>query len=106
MLIRSQCKKYLANFDLSENIHHENCKGDFEVVNITSTGRDIIGIYSTEAKVIKVLDMIQDAYTSADKISQNYIDGIGVLENGYIGNVIFKMPLDEEVEDENAIKHQ
>ena len=44
----------------------------------------LLGIYSTKEKALKVLDMIEDAYLRAN---QGY----------YIHNVVFHMPSDSEV---------
>ena len=62
MLIRSQDKEVLVNFDVSAGI--EIAEGTTKTV-ITSyiTGCSyLLGEYSTKAKAMKVLDMIQEAY--------------------------------------------
>ena len=68
MLIRSQNKEILVNFDVSAGI--EIAEGTTKTV-ITSyiTGCSyLLGEYSTKAKAIKVLDMIQEAYADAELI--------------------------------------
>ena len=43
----------------------------------------LLGIYSTEEKALKVIDMIEDAYEDANML--------------YVSNTVFHMPADEEV---------
>lgn len=65
MLIRSQNKEILVNFNVSAGI--EIAEGTTKTV-VTSyiTGCSyLLGEYSTREKAMKVLDMIQDAYTDA-----------------------------------------
>lgn len=62
MLIRSQNKEVLVNFNVSAGI--EIAEGTTKTV-VTSyiTGCSyLLGEYSTKAKALKVLDMIQEAY--------------------------------------------
>lgn len=119
MLIRSQNKEALVNFDVSAGI--EIAEGTTKTV-ITSyiTGCSyLLGEYSTKAKAMKVLDMIQEAYSDfeASKITstglataaytgsyntpESVSGGIKVLK-GYAkiirGSVVFQMPEDSEVE--------
>ena len=68
MLIRSQNKEILVNFNVSAGI--EIAEGTTKTV-ITSyiTGCSyLLGEYSTKAKAMKVLDMIQKAYADAELI--------------------------------------
>ena len=82
MLIRSQDKKSLINMD---NVTDLSVVSGSEIMACYTTdqGYQSIGKYSDEAKAIKVLDMIQDAYKS------NSIDG---------DFPVFQMPSDEELE--------
>lgn len=66
MLIRSQDKSILINMNNVSSIE----VGDDRLRIFASNGDAIydIGEYSTEAKVIKVLDMIQEAYADAELI--------------------------------------
>lgn len=78
MLIRSQNKEILVNFNVSAGI--EIAGGTTKTV-ITSyiTGCSyLLGEYSTKKKAIKVLDMIQEAYVN--------------------GHIDYQMPADSEVE--------
>ena len=116
MLIRSQDKSILINMNNVSSIE----VGDDRLRIFANNGDAIydIGEYSTEAKVIKVLDMIQEAY--ADFESAN-ITSTGLAATAYTGNydtpesvahgikglkgyaemiresVVFQMPADSEV---------
>ena len=90
MLIRSQNKEVLVNFDMSAGI--EIAEGTTKTV-ITSyiTGCSyLLGEYSTKAKAMKVLDMIQKCYEGYE-IERIYKEGIFKIET-------FQMPEDSEVE--------
>lgn len=119
MLIRSQNKEVLVNFDVSAGI--EIAEGTTKTV-ITSyiTGCSyLLGEYSTKAKAMKVLDMIQEAYmdfesakitstglaatayTGSYDTPESVAGGIKVLQ-GYAEmireSVVFQMPEDGSVE--------
>lgn len=121
MLIRSQNKMSLVKFEnIVININNINGK---EIIcwSQMNPGEDeyiLLGHYSTKTKVMKVLDMIQEAYTNFEsaknhqhRISccgihrrydtpENVADGIKVLE-GYAEMIresaVFQMPADSEV---------
>ena len=83
MLIRSQDKKSLINMD---NVTDLSVVSGSKIMACYTTDLEYyqcIGKYSDKSKVIKVLDMIQDAYKS------NSIDG---------DFPVFQMPSDEELE--------
>lgn len=64
MLIRSQDKRMIVNF---ENICTASVfpKKDSEDIYVEDgTGSLMVGRYSTKAKAMKVLDMIQEAYVN------------------------------------------
>ncbi len=114
MLIRSQNKEVLVNFDVSTGI--EIAGGTTKTV-ITSyiTGCSyLFGEYSNKAKAMKVLDMIQEAYADAELIPMT-VPNIGKMfaeapaskENELLAEAIgkvlmnkmvFQMPEDSEVE--------
>ena len=75
MLIRSQDKRMLINMNNVSSLE----VGDDGLRIFADNGNDIydIGEYSTEAKVIKVLDMIQEAYVN--------------------GHIDYQIPADSEV---------
>ena len=109
MLIRSQSKEVLVNFDVSAGI--EIAEGTTKTV-VTSyiTGCSyLLGEYSTKAKAMKVLDMIQEAY--ADEKLVDYTtclqrkeikkmddSTILALRNELMKKAVFQMPEDSEVE--------
>lgn len=62
MLIRSQNREFLINFNNSILINFMDIEGAVKIVCSYSCKDYIIGHYSSKAKAIKVLDMIQEAY--------------------------------------------
>ena len=112
MLIRSQNKKTLVNIEASIVLYISGTIGKKYPIS-TSNGY-VIGFYSTKAKAMKVLDMIQEAYEEY-KITCTFLTGFtghrAIVEsndirvNGYEEliksfkkNMIFQMPEDSEVE--------
>lgn len=114
MLIRSQNKEVLVNFNVSAGI--EIAEGTTKTVitsYITGCGY-LLGEYPTKEKALKVLDMIQEAYTGCIAINSisagltaNAVLSIDVSKNEeeltkmaeIIRRVnIFQMPQDSEVE--------
>lgn len=85
MLIRSQDREFLINFNNSILINFNNSivinimdiEGAVKIVCSYSCKDYIIGHYSSKAKAIKVLDMIQEAYIN--------------------GHIDYQMPADSEV---------
>ena len=82
MIIRSQDKKRIVNLDNIDSIH-ANDYGEINAFNGSGNSRTFMGKYSTEEKVINVLDMICDACRNIA-----FIDGQAV---------VFNMPQDSEV---------
>lgn len=115
MLIRSQDKEILINFNNSPTIKIMGTKGDVIIICSLDTYETFaIGNYSTKAKAMKVLDMIQEAYEEY-KIACTFLTGFtghrAIVEsndirvNGYEKliksfkkNMVFQMPEDSEVE--------
>jgi hypothetical protein len=63
MIIRSQNKAFIINFERVDTV----CLGGIEeksVITFTDAQVVTLGTYSTEAKAIKVLDMIQNEFQS------------------------------------------
>ena len=89
MIIRSQDNKTLINFDRVGAI--AKSKDNHIVVSESVMPRPSeildLGQYSTEAKAIKALDMIQSLYDDKDRDPM-----------WYGSNRVFQMPSDEEVE--------
>lgn len=114
MLIRSQNKEILVNFNVSAGI--EIAEGTTKTV-VTSyiTGCSyLLGEYSTKAKAMKVLDMIQEAYADAKlneillpdvckaaNKSQQEKENTSIakdIRNAFMKKMVFQMPDDSEVE--------
>ena len=112
MLIRSQNKEVLAVF---ENLLDIEVSG-----GVISARKDhgwccLLGEYSTKAKSMKVLDMIQEAYEEY-KINCTFltgfighrtivesndirVNGFEELVKSFKKNMVFQMPEDSEVEE-------
>lgn len=119
MLIRSQNKAVLLNFSNRAAIYTVKDGDDFIISSPEGENKCALGKYSTKAKVMKVLDMIQEAYADfeASKITstglattaytgsydtpESVAGGIKVLK-GYAEmireSVVFQMPEDGSVE--------
>lgn len=114
MLIISQNKEVLVNFDVSAGI--EIAEGVTKTV-ITSyiTGCSyLLGEYSTKEKALKVLDMIQEAYADAKlneillsdickaaNKSQQEKENTSIaknIRNAFMKKMVFQMPEDSEME--------
>lgn len=111
MLIRSQNKEVLVAFEFFPDIEVSG--------TIISIRRDmgwccLLGEYSTKAKAIKVLDMIQETYEEY-KITCNFstgftghrviaesndicVNGFEEFVKSFKKNMVFQMPEDSEVE--------
>lgn len=71
---------------------------DFNCWKIGTSDFDL-GEYSTEEKAIKVLDMIQDAYVGSLWTDSHYdITAQANVSDVIANNIVFRMPLDSEVE--------
>ena len=91
MIIRCQDKEKTTT-DL--NLHIESIevgKENIKRVFIKSEKMGTIGVYSTEEKAIKVLDMICAEYQYAEECKHT---GVGSAPPEFV----FQMPLDEDVE--------
>ena len=78
MLIRSQNKELLVNFNVSAGIEIEERNTKTVVTSYITGCSYLLGEYSTKKKAIKVLDMIQEAYVN--------------------GHIDYQIPGDSEVE--------
>ena len=111
MLIRSQNKEVLDTLELLFDIEVSG--------GVISARRDmgwccLLGEYSTKAKAMKVLDMIQEAYeeykiactlltgfTGHRAIVESndvHVNGFEELAKGFKKNMVFQMPEDGSVE--------
>ena len=90
MLIRSQNKELLVNFNVSAGIKIEELNTKTVVTSYITGCSYLLGEYSTKAKAMKVLDMIQEAYERYE-YEKVFKTGLTLLET-------FQMPEDSEVE--------
>lgn len=119
MLIRSQDKRMIVNFENICTVSAFPEKDSEDIYVEDGTGSLMVGRYSTKAKAVKVLDMIQKTYMNfeASKIistglagatytgsydtPESVAAGIKVLKD-YTElireSVVFQMPEDSEVE--------
>lgn len=98
MLIRSQDKEILVNFNVSAGI--EITEGTTKTV-VTSyiTGCSyLLGEYSTKKKAIKVLGMLQEAYSEYQIMLNFSVSYLHEFKEKTDGFAIFQMPEDSEVE--------
>lgn len=96
MLIRSQNKEVLATLELLFDIEVSG--------GVISARRDmswccLLGEYSTKAKAIKVLDMIQEAYSEYQIMLNFSVSYLHEFKEKTDGFAIFQMPEDSEVEE-------
>ena len=78
MLIRSQDKRMIVNFENICTISVFPEKDSEDIYIEDGAGSLVVGRYSTKTKAMKVLDMIQEAYVN--------------------GHIDYQMPEDSEVE--------
>nr|DAT93899.1 MAG TPA: hypothetical protein [Caudoviricetes sp.] len=95
MLIRSQNKEVLATLELLFDIEVSG--------GVISARRDmswccLLGEYSTKAKAMKVLDMIQEAYSEYQIMLDFSVSYLHEFKEKTDGFAIFQMPEDSEVE--------
>ena len=114
MLIRSQDKRMIVNFDNICTVSAFPEKDSEDVYVEDGTGSLMVGRYSTKAKAMKVLDMIQEAYeeykitctfltgfTGHRAIVESndiHVNGFKELVKTFKKNMVFQMPEDSEVE--------
>lgn len=98
MLIRSQNKTILLNFSNSTVVYiAKNDKG-FAILSLENENRYRLGKYSSEAKAMKVLDMIQEAYSEYQIMLNFSVSYLHEFKEKTDGFAIFQMPEDSEVE--------
>lgn len=114
MLIRSQDKTIIVNIDNAFSIAIRDINGAASIYVGSQGGCCIIAEYSTKAKAMKVLDMIQEAYEEY-KITRTFltgftghraivesndihVNGFKELVKSFKKNMVFQMPEDSEVE--------
>lgn len=102
MLIRSQDKKVIVNIDNAFNIEIRDINGATAIYIGSSSSCCNMAEYSTRAKAMKVLDMIQEAYANVELIPMA-VQNIGKMFQKAIGKaimnkMIFQMPEEGSVE--------
>lgn len=106
MFLRSQDKHGFVNL---ENVDTLCVSSEWEIVALNYNAKSFIGTYSTEEKALKVLDMIQEAYSRcestrtlssgtilelAKRFNQTQADD---FKKEHRANFVFQMPQDSEV---------
>jgi hypothetical protein len=114
MLIRSQDKRMIVNFDNICTVSAFPEKDSEDIYVEDGTGSLMAGKYSTKAKAMKVLDMIQEAYADA-KLNEILLPDVcksasesqrgkdntliaKTIRKDFMKKMIFQMPEDSEVE--------
>ena len=114
MLIRSQDKRMIVNFDNICTVSAFPEKDSEDIYVEDGTGSLMVGKYSTKEKAMKVLDMIQEAYEECKitctfltgftghraivESNDIHVNGFEELAKGFKKNMVFQMPEDSEVE--------
>lgn len=114
MLIRSQDKIMIVNFDNICTVSAFSEKNSEDIYVEDDTGSLMVGRYSTKEKALKVLDMIQEAYADAKlneillpdvckaaNKSQQEKENTSIakdIRNAFMKKMVFQMPDDESVE--------
>ena len=114
MLIRSQDKRMIVNFDNICTVSAFPERDSEDIYVEDGTGSLMVGRYSTKEKSMKVLDMIQEAYeeykitctfltgfTGHRAIVESndiHVNGFKELIKSFKKNMVFQMPEDSEVE--------
>ena len=91
MLIKSQNKAILLNFSNLTVAYIVKNDGGFVILSLVNENRYKLGKYSSEAKAMKVLDMIQEAYCKFMSVKND--DAWDGKES------VFYMPENSEVEE-------
>ena len=90
MLIRSQNKETLVNIETSIVLYISGTIGKKYPIS-TSSGY-AIGFYSTKAKAMKVLDMIQEAYSEYQIMLNFSVSYLHEFKEKIDGFAIFQIP--------------
>lgn len=114
MLIRSQDKTIIVNIDNAFSIAIRDINGVASIYVGSQGSCCIIAEYSTKAKAMKVLDMVQEAYADTElipmtvpNIGKMFAEATASKENellaetigkALMNKMVFQMPEDSEVE--------
>ena len=96
MLIRSQNKEVLVAF---ENLLNIEVSGGAISTRVDNGWSCLLGEYSTKAKAMKVLDMVQEAYSEYQIMLNFSVSYLHEFKEKTDGFDIFQMPADSEVEE-------
>ena len=100
MLIRSQDRETLINFNNSIVVNIMGIEGFMKVVcSYSCKDFIVIGHYSSKEKAMKVLDMIQEAYSEYQIMLNFSVSYLHEFKEKTDGFAIFQMPEDSEVEE-------
>lgn len=99
MLIRSQDKRMIVNFENICTVSAFPEKDSEDIYVEDGTGSLMVGRYSTKEKAIKVLDMIQKAYSEYQIMLNFSVSYLHEFKEKTDGFAIFQMPEDSEVEE-------
>ena len=114
MLIRSQDKRMIVNFDNICTLSAFPEKDSEDIYVEDGTGSLMVGRYSTKEKAMKVLDMIQETYADA-KLNEILLPDVcksasesqrgkdntliaKTIRKDFMKKMIFQMPADSEAE--------
>lgn len=98
MLIRSQDKEMIINMAATNHIYvREVYRPSGNLIDISSDEMRL-GYYSTKEKAIKVLDMIQEAYSEYQIMLNFSVSYLHEFKERTDGFAIFQMPEDSEME--------
>jgi hypothetical protein len=97
MLIRSQDKTIIVNIDNAFSIAIRDINGAASIYVGSQGSCCIIAEYSTKAKAMKVLGMIQDAYSEYQIMLNFSVSYLHEFKEKTDGFAIFQMPEDSEV---------
>lgn len=95
MLIRSQDKEVLVAF---ENLLNIEVSGGVISTRVDNGWSCLLGEYSAKAKALKVLDMIQEAYSEYQIMLNFSVSYLHEFKEKTDGFAIFQMPEDSKVE--------
>lgn len=114
MLIRSQDKTIIVNIDNAFSIAIRDINGAASIYVGSQGSCCIIAEYSTKAKAMKVLDMVQEAYADTElipmtvpNIGKMFAEATASKENellaetigkALMNKMVFQMPEDSEAE--------
>lgn len=99
MLIRSQDKTKIINIKNVSVIDFFSMNGVFAISVEALDASCSIAEYSTKAKAMKVLDMIQEAYSEYQIMLNFSVSYLHEFKEKTDGFAIFQMPEDSEVEE-------